>query len=810
MIRTVLLSILLVSAVTPLAATANPASCGAGSWIAGTTELCDGVLVYRDYVYDDYGSRLGDPGAESIGPTAGKVRYTEDINSADLIALRLEVDGDELHVSFEMNTLYSPDSTFAALAIDTDNNTTTGGGDWADLLAVEQPHGSGSGLPLQSDGWEQVHVFEEGDPKTNIIEGTIPLPQGTTWRVQAVTGIKSRRVVMNVAFREDNETSIVSPVIRLAPGDGWAVENGSNYFESQQALVLTTTDISRWGAVVEVEKMIQGVTEQATPATGFHQRVFESAYTIFEDPATLELHFDRDTEGVSYEGVGKVATGAFAAKYNFLGKYQPYGIYIPENTTGPHGVFLALHGANQSHSSLVGGPGMQQNIGETYNNIIVTPLARGPMGWYQSIAEREVLEVIADIEANYTVNNNRRYAAGYSMGGYAAFRIASLYPHMFAGFISWNGATTSALTSRGITHRIVDFLKNTRQVPGAMLYAAADELVWIDQYLALQAKYRELQYESILYLHPAADHFTFGSLDDWQKEAAWIANRTLQKQPKQVIYRTYPVLWRPKVGVIHDRAYWVSNIVGHNTGPEQYVDIDLITYGCGGESPMTKRLPEIAGTDPVPWVAEEYGVIDGMPISLQNKQNSIEGNVSNLESVTIDVNAYTGACLDDSTIVYKITTDGKTMIQFSDGRSLDLPGAGTWMGLVEPLFNQVPEATDDSVDTDLDNAVTINVLDNDTDVDGDLLSVTAITDAKHGSVSLNSNHTVTYSPVVGFVGIDSFTYDISDNRGGTDSASVLVYVFGGGTEGKGRVHGSGDLDRGTADKYDKIDLPLNP
>ena len=37
-------------------ATPGPAGCGIGSWIAGTVDLCNGVLVYRDYVLDDYGA----------------------------------------------------------------------------------------------------------------------------------------------------------------------------------------------------------------------------------------------------------------------------------------------------------------------------------------------------------------------------------------------------------------------------------------------------------------------------------------------------------------------------------------------------------------------------------------------------------------------------------------------------------------------------------------------------------------------------------------------------------------------------------
>src|SRR3954451_23712576 len=48
-------------ATTPAAAGATAADCGQGSWVAGTVDVCSGELVYRDYVYDDFGARPGPP-----------------------------------------------------------------------------------------------------------------------------------------------------------------------------------------------------------------------------------------------------------------------------------------------------------------------------------------------------------------------------------------------------------------------------------------------------------------------------------------------------------------------------------------------------------------------------------------------------------------------------------------------------------------------------------------------------------------------------------------------------------------------------
>ena len=87
-----------------------------------------------------------------------------------------------------------------------------------------------------------------------------------------------------------------------------------------------------------------------------------------------------------------------------------------------------------------------------------------------------------------------------------------------------------------------------------------------------------------------------------------------------------------------------------------------------------------------------------------------------------------------------------------------------------------PDAVDDTAGTPSDTATTIEVLSNDSDPEGDTLSVTTVGAAASGTVVLNPNGTVTYSPDVGFIGSDSFTYTITDNNGGFDTASVDVIV----------------------------------
>ncbi|UWR20910.1 cadherin-like domain-containing protein [Sulfitobacter sp. S190] len=89
--------------------------------------------------------------------------------------------------------------------------------------------------------------------------------------------------------------------------------------------------------------------------------------------------------------------------------------------------------------------------------------------------------------------------------------------------------------------------------------------------------------------------------------------------------------------------------------------------------------------------------------------------------------------------------------------------------------NDAPVAVDDSDETTSDTAVTIPVLDNDSDVDGDALSVTSATSAD-GDVVINDDGTITFTPNPDFSGDATIDYTISDRNGGTDDAVVTVAV----------------------------------
>ena len=88
----------------------------------------------------------------------------------------------------------------------------------------------------------------------------------------------------------------------------------------------------------------------------------------------------------------------------------------------------------------------------------------------------------------------------------------------------------------------------------------------------------------------------------------------------------------------------------------------------------------------------------------------------------------------------------------------------------------LPVPQDDAATTPFGSAITIKVLANDRDPNGFALTVAGVTTPEHGTVRINTDGTLTYTPVPGFSGSDQFSYTITDGHGGTATAHVTIVV----------------------------------
>jgi hypothetical protein len=109
-------------------------------------------------------------------------------------------------------------------------------------------------------------------------------------------------------------------------------------------------------------------------------------------------------------------------------------------------------------------------------------------------------------------------------------------------------------------------------------------------------------------------------------------------------------------------------------------------------------------------------------------------------------------------------------------------GAGTQQATGAIIINAPPVAANDTVGTNLNTAVLINVLANDSDPDGtvDPTTVTIVSTASHGTTSVNAiTGAVTYTPALNYTGPDNFAYKVKDNLGADSNvATVTITVKG--------------------------------
>jgi hypothetical protein len=103
-----------------------------------------------------------------------------------------------------------------------------------------------------------------------------------------------------------------------------------------------------------------------------------------------------------------------------------------------------------------------------------------------------------------------------------------------------------------------------------------------------------------------------------------------------------------------------------------------------------------------------------------------------------------------------------------------LVGAG-----LPALAETPPTANDDTADTVTNQAVGIDVADNDIagDNDLDLASIVVLTDPTDGTAAVGTGGVITYTPDVDYYGTDSFMYEIADGNGYTDTATVAITVY---------------------------------
>lgn len=592
--------------------------------VSGADAYDSGEFLYQDWAYDDYGANLDDSDSDPQPPTAttltkpvGDVVYPTDDgryrdNAADLLEFRCRRAGDRVAYRITLNAMVEPDAAAVAVGIDRGAATDT---DWGhglgDLGApvddVLVTWGTGAAL----NGSEADVASVSVDERRNQIEVVVDRDPGdATWRHYCVTGVhdgdggfapvrdsagenepggargQNPPPVFNVAFRDE-------PLV----DDSGAYTTGHAWRDKAQADALAERDLSAFGADVNFNRLRRHVTtrEQVDPEqqTGFVNRLFSSRVAVDGQEA-----FEADEEGVEDDGEDAVLTG----------RVQPYSVYVPESydPDDPGPLHVLPHSLGQSYNQYAGTENQLRQLGEQRDALILMFEGRGPAGWWHDEAEYDLFEAWGDFRARYDYDEERVTLGGYSMGGYATYRLASLYPDLFArGFAVvgppdesiFGGPTDERVESE---HNTLDVTDNLRHVPLLMWNGANDELVPLPGPVNYAQRLRDHGYRHELDVFPGYDHFLFFVLDEWGPGKEFLDGATVERTPARVTYRSKPAMGNEEFfDLRYEGAYWLSDIDVVDPDGDDGGLVDAISHADGYAEPVVEDYTE-PGTEPNP------------------------------------------------------------------------------------------------------------------------------------------------------------------------------------------------------------------
>ena len=251
----------------------------------------------------------------------------------------------------------------------------------------------------------------------------------------------------------------------------------------------------------------------------------------------------------------------------------------------------------------------------------------------------------------------------------------------------------------------------------------------------------------------------------------------------------------PKTPNLYEDTVTIENISGHDlsdiryrrvmdwdvepTAFSEYVTIDagnaseLLYDGDNGfltANPLGARTPILASGSFVDSGPADHGALFDFGFGALATGNSKTFNI------------FYGAAETEVAAKAAVNAVGAEVFSFGQPSTPDGPTLGTPNTFIFAFGNVggtaifTPDAIDDTLTTTPGAPGTVDVLANDTDPNGDALTVTSFTQGAHGTVECTTAGLCTYTPAAGFAGTDAFAYTVSDGHGGTDTASVAVTV----------------------------------
>ena len=205
--------------------------------------------------------------------------------------------------------------------------------------------------------------------------------------------------------------------------------------------------------------------------------------------------------------------------YEFPGTGEsiPYAAFVPSSYDSSQGapLIISLHGLGRSYDWLMGYHGLLDQAEEN-GYIVVTPLGYTRRGWYGSRklddmqdaqrSEQDVMNVLQLMLDEFSVDSNRIYLWGHSMGGAGTYHIAAKYPDIFAGL----GVAAPAPEADAPMNNILNKIKH---LPIFVLQGDEDTAVPVERTRDWVTKMQELGMQHVYVEIPGGDHSLLISQD---------------------------------------------------------------------------------------------------------------------------------------------------------------------------------------------------------------------------------------------------------------------------------------------------------
>jgi predicted esterase len=234
---------------------------------------------------------------------------------------------------------------------------------------------------------------------------------------------------------------------------------------------------------------------------------------------------------------------------------QPYGLYLPKgyDPSRKYPLVIMLHGAGSNHRlALRRVFGQSNREGETdveatryfpewrdVDYIVAAPLARGTMG-YQGIAEKDVLDVLAEVKRRFSIDEDRVYLTGLSMGGGGTLWLGLTRPDLWAAI---------APVCPGLMSDIDELLPNALNIPVHLFQGGADPVVKPEGTRDLVEQFKKLGTKVEYDEYPGVGHNSWENAYKDEAIFTWFAQFRRDRYPDRVRFATR---WYK-----YNSAYWV-------------------------------------------------------------------------------------------------------------------------------------------------------------------------------------------------------------------------------------------------------------